>query len=217
MKFRIRVKKYSGFAAALCLLALSLAGCGEEKAPDTIEVSTVSVSKKGQISMWFVEEFTEEYYNLAELTAVALSEVEEFNSSVGGKTAAVTMKKMELLPESDGKAMVYYQFDSWKSCTAFNEIYEVYENADTFFYGTVAEALREGFDAKVVLKNVKDGSLLAGDQFAREPDRRVVITDVKANIYCPSKVAYLSGAAVLNEDGSVDATQAEGLVYILLK
>lgn len=205
----MRVKKYSGFATVLCLLALSLAGCGEAKTPDVIEVSTVSVSKKGQISMWFVEEFAEEYYNLSELTAVARAEVETFNFSAGGRSAAVKMEKMELLPENDGKVVVHYRFDGWESCNAFNE--------ETFFYGTVGEALKEGFDAKVVLRNVTDDSLLAGDQFAQEPDRLVIITDVKANIYCPAKVAYLSGAAVLNKDGSVDTMQAEGFVYILLK
>ena len=212
MKLRIMVKKYSGFAAALCLLALSLAGCGEPKMPDGIEVSTVSVSKKGQISIWFVEEFTEEYYSLSELTQIALSEVEEFNSSAGSDRA-VTMKKMELLPENRNKAVAHYQFADWKSCTAFCTAF----NGETFFYGTVEEALKEGFGAEIVLKSVADGSLLAGDQFARETDSHLIITDVKANIYCPAKVAYLNGSAVLNADGSVDTSQTDGLVYILLK
>ena len=40
---------------------------------------------------------------------------------------------------------------------------------------------------------------------------------MKANIYCPGKVTYISEGAVVNADGSVSSFEAEGPVYILLK
>ena len=40
---------------------------------------------------------------------------------------------------------------------------------------------------------------------------------MKADIYCPGKVVYISEGAAVNGDGSVSSAEAEGLVYILIK
>ncbi len=54
-------------------------------------------------------------------------------------------------------------------------------------------------------------------QLAQWTDRSLVVTDMKANIYCSGTVTHVSSGAVLNKDGSVDTSGVEGLVYILLK
>lgn len=204
------VKRCAGLAAVCCLLTVALAGCGSVKVPDVIEAPTVSVSNKGQISVWLVGDFGKDYYDLSELTAMAAEEAAEFNASVGNEgREAVTLEKVETLPDNESKVVVSYRFDGWESYTAFNE--------ETLFYGTVGEAIQEGFDTKIVLRNVEDNTLIAGEQFRQASEKHVIITDVKADIYCPGKVTYVSGGAVLNADGSVDTAQAEGTVYILLK
>lgn len=204
------MKKYVRAAAASCLLTVFLAGCGGTKVPDIIKAPTVSVSEKGQISAWLVEDFAKEYYSLSELAAMAAKEAAEFNAAAGGAgAAAVTVEKVETLPGNEKKVVVSYRFDGWESYTAFSE--------GTLFYGTVGEALQKGYDSGVVLKSVADGTLLAGEQLKQAADKYVIITDVKADIYCPAKVTHVSGGAALNEDGSVDTAGAEQTVYILLK
>lgn len=200
------MKRCAGLAAVICLCTLGLAGC---KGADVPGMSTVSVSRKGQISACFVEDFTEDYYSLAELTEMAVTEAAEHNAAIQGKKAAVTVEKVELLSDDSSKIMVSYRFDGWESYTAFNR--------ETMFYGTVGEAVTEGFGVDVILKSVEDGSLYAGDQLGRATDRYVIITDVKANIYCPGKVTHISEGASVNEDGSIDTSGTEGTVYILMK
>lgn len=45
----------------------------------------------------------------------------------------------------------------------------------------------------------------------------MIITDMKANIYCPRAVTHISNDAVENQDGSINPSMVEGPVYILLK
>lgn len=203
------MKRCARLAAVICLGALFLAVCKRVGASDAPGTSAVSVGRKGQISAWFVEGFVEDYYSLAELTEMAKREAAEYNAGIQGKKAAVKVGKVELLPDSGGKIRVNYWFDGWESYTDFNE--------QSLFYGTVEEALKEGFDVSAVLRSVEDGSLSAGDQLSRATDKYLIITDVKANIYCPKKVTHISDEASVNEDGSIDTSGAKGTVYILMK
>lgn len=203
------MKRCARLAVVICMCALVLAVCKRVWASDAPEASAISVGRKGQISAWFVEEFAEDYYSLAELTRMAKREAAEYNAGVQGKGKAVGVKKVELLPENGGKIAMRYWFDSWESYTDFNE--------QTLFYGTVGEAAREGFDLDPVLRNVENGSLSAGDQLSRATDKYLIITDVKANICCPREVTHISEEASVNEDGSIDTSGAEGTVYILMK
>lgn len=200
------MKRCVRVAAVVCFCFFSLAGCNGTDVPGA---SAVSVGRKGQISAWFVEEFEEDYYSLAELTEMAEREAAVHNAGIRGKKAAVRVEKVELLPGDVGKIGVSYWFDSWESYTDFNE--------QILFYGTVGEAVRESFDLGPVLKSVKDGSLSAGDQLSRATDKYVIITDVKADIYCPREVTHISDGASVNEDGSIDTSGAEGTVYIVMK
>lgn len=211
-----RMKKKFGLLTALfCLCAMFLAGCGEAKLPDAIEAQTVFISAEGQITLWLVGDFSGEGYKLSELTAAAVEEVAEFNKNrLQGDVVAV--EKVEALEDGSGRVAVTYKFGGWKSCTDFIGNEQFY-GTDRLFFGTVAEALEEGYGEKVIMKNVKDNTLYTDEQLKQAADRTLVVTDVKANIYCPGKVAYISDGAVLNEDGSVGTFGVEGLAYILLK
>lgn len=203
------MKKCAGLAVLFCLFTLFSAGCGMAVVPEGIDRPTVSVSQKGPISAWLVEDFAEDYYSLSELTEMAVKEAAEFNATVQGGRAAVAVDKVELLEDDDRKVRVNYRFDSWESYTKFN--------GESLFFGTMEEAVAEGFSSNVILKGVADNVLYAGEQMRQNTDKYVIITDVKANIYCPRQVTHLSDGLVVSEDGSVDTSGAEGTVYILMR
>lgn len=200
--------KLKSAAALLCLCFVFLTGCGEAKAPDGIDTPTVLVNKKGQITVWQVGEFDRADYILSELKDMAVAEAAQFNIAMQ-KNAAVAVESVEALPDGSGRVMVVYKFDGWESCGEFLE--------EDLFFGTVKEAVLKGFDTNVSMKSAKDGAIFTGEQLKQSGDKYLVITDIKANIYCSGKVAYISGDAVLNEDGSVDTSGVEGFAYILLK
>ena len=74
-----------------------------------------------------------------------------------------------------------------------------------------------GFHTDAAMKSVKDGSVLDAGLQGQSDGDYLLVTDIKADIYCPGKVAYISEGAVVNGDGSISSSEAEGFVYILLE
>lgn len=195
-------------AVHLCLCAVFLAGCGAAKVPEIIEAPTVSFSKEGEIAYWMVGDFDKDYYSIPELTSMAVEEASRFCSARQNESAVV-VEKVEAMQNGSSKVVVSYQFDSCENCGEFlgNEI----------FYGTVGEAIQRGFSTDVIMRSVSDSTLFTEAQLKQAADKYLVITDIKANIYCPRSVTHISNDALLNEDGSVNPSMVDGLVYILMK
>ncbi len=202
------MRKGGRFALLVCLLMAALAGCGRTKDKETVDSTTIIVDKNGGLTYYLVGEFDKEYYNLSELSDMAKSEAAKFSGGAGDKQP-VTVDGVEKLPKDESKVLISYRFDGYKS---FNEFTQ-----GRFFYGTVDEAFRQGYLRKVILKNVRDGTYETEEQLRQEGTEKIIITDEKALIYCPAKVACLSTGAVLEEDGSVDTSAAEQTVYILMR
>ncbi len=208
-------EKIGRLMAMVCLCALFCTGCGETKKPESVNGQTIYISKEGEITLWLVTDFDGADYNISELTSMAVKEVSQFNADRAPE-AFVTVEKVEALPDDSGRAAVTYQFGNWQSCTDFigNELFY---GTNQMFYGMVSEALSMGYGSEAILKNVKDNTLYTEEQLKQVSGQYLIVTDVKADIYCPGRVAYISDGASLNEDGSVNTFEVEGLAYILLK
>lgn len=199
------MKRLGKLTLILCLCAVFLAGCGGAKVPEVVDTPTVSVGKEGEITLWQIGQFDKSYYELSELADMAQREAAAYNAEQGKETA-VTVEKTETL--EGGRVMVVYRFDGWESCTGFGE--------ENLFYGTVKEAALNGFSTDVAMVNAKDGTPV-DTGLLQETDKKLLITDMKANIYCDSRVVSISEGAGVNEDGSIRPSEEEGLVYILMK
>lgn len=202
-------KYKSVFAVGLCLLLLT--GCGGTKMPDTIEKTTLSVDEEGKITAYLVESFDKEYYDVEELKTMAVEEAAAYNTNAAmGEVVPISVEGVELLGNGESVKVTYLYNDA--------DTYELHTEG-ILFYGTVTEALRAGYDMEdVSMSNVKDGEPVAPAWVTVDAaDKHILITDQKAEIYSPYKVTHISEGAVYNENGSVDATQAEGEVYILMK
>ena len=197
------MKKRVMAVVCICLLLMAFAGCGGAGVPDTVETTTICIDKKGGVTYYLAGAFDREYYQLEELTSMAEKEAAEFCESAGA--SAVKVEKVELVPEGGDKVVITYRFDGCEAFEGFNN--------SGLFYGTVGEAKDAGYAVGVVLTNEKGEEL----PLNADMDRRVIITDAKALVYCPSKATGVSVGAALKEDGSVDTTAAEGTVIILLK
>lgn len=212
------MKRCRVFAVLACLLAVVLAGCGRGGVPDAAEVTTISVDRNGRMTYYCVGDFDRDYYNLSELSAMVMGEVARFNENAGKE--AVEVETVETLPdegtgELNRKVLIVYHFDGYASYNQFSQGYN--KGNGSFFFGTVDEALKQGYALQTSLKSVKDDSLKTEEQLKQEGAGRLIITEEKSVIYCPGKIAFLSEGAVLNGERSVDASAAEGTVYIMLK
>ena len=214
-----------GKLAALGLLVVLLSGCGQVvPETETIEEPTLVIFADGRLTAYLVGEFDKSYYDFDELAAMAQEEASEFSGS--GDTAPVKMESVETSAVDGGtRVVVAYTFDSAASYEGFTE--------DTLFFGTVEEALSQGYGSDVTLLNVKDGSILTGGQLSQNQEKHLVVFCPKPAepsqeqdgekqlvICCPWRVGFLSEGAALDQDGGVRISWTEGSkyapVYILL-
>lgn len=209
------MRKGRVFAAVLCLVAAVLAGCGQTKTPETITDTTVLVNRNGSRTYFLVGEFDKEYYELDELTAMVQEEAAKFNAgrSASDADAAVVVESVGYQTAGSSRVIITYRFDGGESFERFAEEYA----EQSFFYGTVQEAVEKGYMKGVTLKNTKDGNPVSQEQIEKNGKARLIITDVKASFYCPSRITWLSDGLSLGEAGSVDTSGVEGLAYIIFK
>lgn len=209
--------------AVLVLLVIQLSGCGQRVVAKTLKESTLVISGDGRLTAYLVGEFDKSYYDLTELAAMAEDEAAEFGGTED--TAPVKMESVDPAEDGSSRVVVTYSFDSADSYEEFIE--------DTLFYGTVDEALAQGYGSGVSLQNVNDGFIMTGQELSQVQGKHLVVfcpkqvelsgeqgTEKHLIIYCPGQVEYLSRGVVLNQDGSVDVSWIEGTeftpVYILL-
>lgn len=160
------------------------------------------------------EEFSEDYYDVNELKEMAQAEVDEYNKS---HNETVLLKECKT-SVSGGTTYVNLTYAMANDHTVADF------SGDTFFYGTVAEAMATGMSIRSFsLVSVKDNSAATGlDIMSKYPDKHVIITSLKGSISCDQKAMYVSKDCYFHETAEngyyTDTTNAEAeLVMIVLK
>jgi hypothetical protein len=204
-------KKNPAVCAVLVLITCVFTACGAAKVPDTIDTDTIVVSKDGSVTSYLVRDFDKDYYDLSELTVMARQETADYNSSAGKD--AVTARTIELIGDGS-RVEAVYDYASYESYSDYNE--------GNLFYDTVSNISQDAqklsaFDQKPDFTGLVSAKNKAAADVGDIGDKHAVVTDEKAVIYCPYSVAYLSSNAVLLSDGSVDTSEADGTVVIVLK
>lgn len=219
-------KNGAGITSILILCILLLTGCGQTKNPDPVTVSTISVSDKGEITLYLVSDFNKKYYDISELSKMVMEEVEALNSvhkkdgeenpitvtaveKLGGEENLMIEDSPERVDNLINKAVVTLHFRDADS-------YKAYVGTGVF-YGTVSQAQEKGYDLDLELKSVKDNSIIGKNEILEMGKRHILILEDHMAVYCPGKVLYVSKDAVLNADGTVDTAQTEGTTYIIMK
>jgi hypothetical protein len=203
-------KKKAAISCILLCLCFWFSGCGLAKVPEKVLATSLAVSEKGVITYYYVDAFDKEYYNVSELTTMAMDEVAAFNAGFSDKQESnpVVLQNVETIPDEGGRVVLHYQCDS-------ADTFENFQKA-VLFYGTVEEAAGSGYSFSEGVTDVKSGQLISEGEILKNNGQRVIVTDVQAFIYPPAKVVGVMNA-VLREDGTVDSTGSLGNVIILMK
>ena len=227
------MRKVGRLGTACILLAVLLSGCGQAGMPENVQEPALAVADGGQVTACMVGEFDRFYYDLDELTEMARAEAAAYGGTLG-ETAPVRVDGVKASDDGSNRVIVTYIFDSPESYEGF--LRTVLQFDELLFYGTVSEALAQGYGSNVTLQSVKDDSLMTGTELAQKQEKHLIIyrpeqTErdqdleekkvTRVTIYCPERVEYVSSGAVINDDGSVDTVWTEGdmyePVYILLR
>lgn len=199
----------------LLLLICILPGCTQKEAVYVpITSNTIEVLEDGSITGYIVEPFDKDYYDIKELETMVRTEMEAYNEekmelTKGQARVPVVVDKVRMAEDGSKKAVVALNF-------ANAAVYQDYMDRE-LFYGTLAEAIAEGYDVDKKLAEVKGGKVLTGDKLLKNGDKKIVILEETVMVRTYQKVQYLSTGAKKTEEGFVDCTLNEELKYIIMK
>ncbi len=208
---RIGRKIAVSLCGILCLITL-LGGCGQSKIPSDLSVPAISVTGKGKVTAYIVEDFDKDYYDLAELGNMVEDELSKFNESrksAEGEDAVVKVSLTQTLVEEVPKAVLVLTF---RDITCYREYF-----GKDLFYGTIAQAQKAGYDLNVELTSVKDGTTIGKSEIFGMGNSHVLIVQDKVRIFGPGKAQYVTSKAAVKEDGSVEPSDTEDNTYIIMK
>ena len=195
--------------AAVCSLALCLAltasGCGQQKENAT----TMTIDSEGKVSYVIYEDFSEDYYDAAELSDMAEKEIAEYNSEyISEKVALLGAEVIE--NEDQSRVKLEMTFDSCQDFSNFNQ--------EFLFYGTVKEAKEQGYKISTGLVDAK-GEKLPDSYLEDNEDRHIVITDDRSRIKAPYSIEYMSNGTTLNgkKEADISAVTADTVQLLLSK
>jgi len=188
------MKKMTIVVIAL-VAAMCLAGCSEV----AIERDTLSILEDGTASYTIISDFSDPSYNLNELLDMAQEEVQNYGDGVV-ITEAVVEKGVLNFVYTFGSLSDYADFMS-TSC----------------FYGTVAQALQEGFKSDTQLISAKDRSTVSigSDKLKKY---RLFVWNEAVSVRCDGNVLYHSANLKVSDKTDVHpASDAAGPYYVIFK
>lgn len=195
-----------------------LAGCG--KAAET-EMTTIAIQKDGSIVHTMIEEFEEASADA--LQSLMTEKVTAYNNSNAGagKVAVDTVEA------EDGVVRVVMTYPDAASFDGFMnmDVMEVDPALRApFFYGTVEEALMQGFSLDVSLQGVDKEEILQGkNDLLERSDNKLIIYDNEMNlgesvqISLQEKPIYVSDNVTTAGKKLVEISGTDDLAYILLE
>ena len=184
-------------------MSVILCGCGADS-----DVTTVTISKKGEITSNIIEDFDKDYYSLDDLDNTISEEVSKYNAANG--TDSVTAEKPK--KKGDDKVSEKITFASYRDYAGFNN--------SQFFCGTVADASASGYDLGTSLKSVKDSTkTLTGEEVISDmQDKHILIIDEPLHIVTYGKILYVSdGVSVTGSKEADISKDMDGTGYIIFE
>lgn len=201
-KQMIRIQKLGVAVAVFCLGGFMLVGCGSGKT----EKTQLSIDKDGVITSVIYEEFSEDYYDLDELSDMAAQEVSYYNSEY--ITPKISLEETTVIEKDEQPVLkMTMVFNSYSDYSHFNQF--------SFFYGTVQEALDKGFEVSELLVD-EDGNSFKMSELSDYLDKHIVISADKTCIVTPYSILYSTNGTVLENNKTADFSNVSSDIVQLI-
>ncbi len=221
-------------AALLCLLCLChLVGCSLfTKSYDyKAEENSIYVHADGQITASIIEDWDQEYYDLAELTGLAQRQVLEYNKTYYGveyysyDQMTKEQKAQMILPvcldsikedKANGKVVLTLTYGNGDAFTGFNGI-DIQNNGGTRAYTSTVGATVVPLEGTfVTATGKKSGQVQLLDEMKAKTDYYLMYVDFATTIYFEHSVEYVTNNVAVYAANKVQ-TQANQGSFILFK
>lgn len=193
-------KAYLSF---ILIIVFFLAGCGKAKGPAS--ESSITFHRDGTVNSVVVEDFDESFYQVQEMKQMIEREIVLYNEK--HQDGKVTLVSCEA---ADGKACVELQFKRGADYAAFNRA--------ELFFGTVEEAILEGYCVNIKLKNVLGDNIIHSDHLSDFSDYHMIVLKDHAMLHTYDSILYTSANVELNDDKSAYLSgDSTGYGYLMIK
>lgn len=190
----------------LWVMLLGLCGCAKKEETLTADTDTIILNEEGSVTGYITGEFDENRYSFEDLQAMIDSEIEAYCAQT--TEGAIVLDKSELL---EGILTVVMTYQSAQDYSDFNQ--------EVFFYGTIEEAVQEGYDLQELsMRDASDLSVTVGrEELETMADSYILITEDPSNIRNSRKVMYIGLNDELVNDREVDTNDEEEMHYVIFK
>lgn len=186
------IRKYI-IAALSLILIVCMIGCGEkeEVSLDASQITepTVNIKPDGSIEVGYFEEFTKDYYSVAELEEYAQALAREFNESEG--TGSAMVKGAGKHGDDAALVMVF------KNCSAFGQFREDDEDAPSLQLLSTSEA-QSSFSDAIFRSTRRKNTLVKGEE-AIKAKYDVVSVSGDTVVVCPDRIMYYTEGTPIDD------------------
>ncbi len=194
-------KRIEGILVSICLLFVFLTGCGEVQ----LQTGTnLQLDKDGGLTVTYIEEFPNDYYDVEELKALNQEEVNEYN-------AKHSVPVVEIIDtQTDGNTVTLTMY--------FNSVEDYGDmNGIVLFSGTVAQAEASGYDLHRVFTEVKSGELVAEINWDDLAMNHVMIIDEASVVHTYGKILYVTEGVSVSQNKKMATVTGEERAVIVFK
>ena len=198
-------------------MVLLLGGCGKR----TVEMTTIEILKDGSIRHTMVEDFGEG--SAEALQSMMEEKVAAYNSGNSGKESV----KVDAVESEGGSIRVVMTYPNAQAFDGFMNMDVVAVDPALrapFFYGTVEDALMQGYNLEITLQGVeKEGTLQGKSDLLTKGENTLIIYDNQMNLGASVQIslqdnpAYISDNVTLAGKRLVEVAGEDKPAYILLE
>ncbi len=197
-------------AAVLAVLVIIAVRAFRAREISDFIASTASFTRRGGVEVTTIETFGKSYYDQNELREAIRDSVDRYNRDSGAGKELIEWKGLTV---RNGVATLILNYKSVADYVAFNEA--------PMFFGTVRDALEQGYDLKGILSAVSrrnTSKILTQRDFEGLSSNRLIYVTEKMNLVVPRRILYASGNLRVSADKEaiVNGTISESSPAILI-
>lgn len=179
------------------LVIMLAAGCSDAQE----DKNTVYLKKDGTVTGTIIEDFSQSYYDSAELENLIKTNTEEYNKD----SEKVKFNKLEVKNDT---ARLVMNYDTAQDYSDFNEV--------VLFSGSISDAKNGGYEFDYDFAGVEEGNTVSSDTVKSLTQLNVVIFEENIEVKLDKKILYLSSNAELVDNKTARfAGEPDGLAYIV--
>ena len=195
----------------LMALILGITACAKEEVPMEEEVkNSLSILEDGSIESVIIEDFSENYYNVDDLTQMIQDTISVYQKE--DLDASIVLETCELVEQQVKVVMKYNSAEAYSGY-----------NSEELFVGTVQEAYGKGYDLNITLTGTdKEASKIGRQELLGMGENHIMILENTIDegtlrVNCYDTILYTGDGVSLIEKKKADVAPAQGFSVIVFK